>query len=156
MDALIFGSPPREVGDRVDVVADVLDSATDGCGLRILPFGIECAVPAVSVDFSPLSIRHLRANSHGHVLDLDLNDPLAMGFDVLDLTFDLGTQWIGQVLPQWGTWSEPDESELQLDTDELALYLDPRLGKEDRFTAIPGSFILGNLLRFLEYQILFS
>ena len=202
------------------------------------------AVPAVSVDFSPLSIRHLRANSHGHVLDLDLNDPLAprsihaacpdhgftgtlgfpcqpyssqglmlgwqdkrafvllsglkvfwftqpqavilecvakarsnldtrhaisifaqaMGFDVLDLTFDLGTQWpcrrlrwwvllipskwnhhglqpwpniaaplrIGQVLPQWGTWSEPDESELQLDTDELALYLDPRLGKEDR------------------------
>lgn len=44
MDALIFGSPPREVGDRVDVVADVLDSATDGCGLRILPFGIECTL----------------------------------------------------------------------------------------------------------------
>ncbi|CAK9027887.1 unnamed protein product [Durusdinium trenchii] len=312
MEEHIFGLPPRSVGDRIDVVVDVLDSTASGCGIRLLPFGVECsllglglplgrvsvyglevfeidpclvlvpsadcwwrsapdakeplapfllelcvgfggmsigasflgAVPVVSVDFSPLSVRHLKANSHGQVLALDLNDPQAsriihaacplhgftgtmgfpcqpyssqgrmqgwndsrafvllsglrvfwftqpqavilecvaaarsnhdtrqaiaafakaMGFEILELTFDLGTQWpckrlrwwtllipprwnhhglhpwpflpstpkIGQVLPQWGTWSEPDETELQLDMDELALYMDPRLGKEDR------------------------
>ena len=312
MEEHIFGSIPKSIGDRFDVVADVLDAATDSCGLRLLPFGVEgtllgiglplgrvsiyglevfesdpclvlvpsadcwwrrapevqeplapfllelCAgfggmsigasffgaVPVVSVDFSSLSVRHLKANSHGQVLALDLNHPhasrtihaacpphgftgtmgfpcqpyssqgrmqgwndsrafvllsglrvfwftqpqavilecvaaarsnhdtrqaiaafaKAMGFEILELTFDLGTQWpckrlrwwtllipprwnhhglhpwpclpstpkIGQVLPQWGTWSEPDETELQLDMEELSLYMDPRLGKEDR------------------------
>ena len=143
MEESIFGHLPRTVGDRFD--ADVLDSAAGGCGLRLLPFGVECsllglvlplgrvslyglevfesdpclvlvpsadcwwrrapdakqpfapfllelcagfggmsigasflgAVPVVSVDFSPLSVRHLKANSHGQVLALDLNHPQA-------------------------------------------------------------------------------